>query len=188
MANRDALVSVKDVDTLTALIARVNDAKTSASWAPVFRKILEDYPGLWRYAGDLAHDTALRLIKSAHGTPAFNESLERGLKELRAELGYETAPGLEKLLIEQVVMCWLRLRLLEAAPVPQVGPFRLTEATDRQDDRLAKAQRAFLQASETLARVRKLAQRTPELMQINIGAKQVNVVKGENPQIQAGPD
>jgi len=49
-------------------------------------------------------------------------------------------------------------------------------------------QSAFLQASETLARVRKLAQRTPELMQINIGAKQVNVVKGENPQVEVGPD
>jgi hypothetical protein len=79
--------------------------------------MLAQNPRLWRYAGDLAHETALRLIKSAHGSVAFTESLERGLLEKRAELGYETAPGHEKMLIEEVILCWLQLRLLDQPPL-----------------------------------------------------------------------
>jgi hypothetical protein len=178
MTNRDALQPLNDANGLVALVAKVNDAQSSAQWVPVFRQMLAQNPGLWRYAGDLAHETALRLIKSAHGSVAFAESLERGLLERRAELGYETAPGLEKMLIEEVILCWLQLRLLDQPPpATTVGSFAFKPAVqpDERDERRARAQHAFLRACESLARVRKLAQRTPELMQINIGAQQVNV-------------
>ncbi len=44
------------------------------------------------------------------------------------------------------------------------------------EKRLSSAQRRYLRACETLARVRKLAQASP--LQVNIGAQQVNGVGG----------
>jgi hypothetical protein len=81
-------------------------------------------------------------------------------------------------LIDEVLLCWLRLNLLALPPPTNtVGPFAFKPAAppDERDERRAKALHAFLRASETLARVQKLVRRTPELMQINIGAQQVNV-------------
>jgi hypothetical protein len=85
-------------------------------------------------------------------------------------------------LIDEVLLCWLRLNLLELPPPTNtVGPFTFkpTAPPVERDERRAKALHAFLRASETLARVQKLARRAPELMQINIGAQQVNVTQNQ---------
>ncbi len=181
MANNSAVKPVIDVDVLIGLIQKVNDPKKATEWTPVYRDLLKENPGLWRHVGDLAHQTTLALIKNAQGSVAFTESIRQGLEELKAELGYDSAPALEKLLIEQVLVTWLRLSLLEkgAATRHTVGVFEFARPTEAQDKRIAQALRSFTHACTTLARVRKLAQRTPEIMQINFGAQQVNLVKGE---------
>lgn len=139
------------------------------------RQLLAEHPGLWRIAGDVARQSMRRLIEYATGgTTLVQESVAEGVRELRKGLGYETAPQLERLLIEQVTLCWVRLSISEAA---------LTDATARPSERAVSfwearvnsAQRRYLQACEALARVRRLGQRTPELVQINVAERQVNV-------------
>ncbi len=181
MANNSAVKPVIDVDVLIGLIQKVNDPKKATEWTPVYRNLLKENPGLWRHVGDLAHHTTLALIENAQGSVAFTESIRQGLEELKAELGYDSAPALEKLLIEQVLVTWLRLSLLEkgAATRHTVMGFEFARTKEAQDKRIARALRSFTHACTTLARVRKLAQRTPEIMQINFGAQQVNMVKGE---------
>ena len=44
------------------------------------------------------------------------------------------------------------------------------------EKRLSANQRRYFRAIETLARVRKLASRTPEILQVNIAEQQVNQV------------
>ncbi len=181
MANNSAVKPVIDVDVLIGLIQKVNDPKKTTEWTPVYRALLKENPGLWRRVGDLAHHTTLALIEDFHGSVAFTESIRQGLEELKAELGYDSAPALEKLLIEQVLVTWLRLSLLEksAATRPAALALDFARTKEAQDKRVARALRSFTHACTTLARVRKLAQRTPEIMQINFGAQQVNMVKGE---------
>jgi hypothetical protein len=74
------------------------------------------------------------------------------------------------------------LSLLELPPPTNtVGQFTFkpTAPPVERDERRAKALHAFLRASETRARVQKLARRAPELMQINIAAHQVNVAQNQ---------
>ncbi|MCX6032002.1 MAG: hypothetical protein NT169_22240 [Chloroflexi bacterium] len=138
---------------------------------------LEAHPGLWRHVGDLVVYAEDRLIAVLGKTPLMAESMRRGQAELRAELGYETAPALERLLIEQVVLYHLRWSLAEFEFNAVMGDGKASEQAVRfMEERAGVAQHSYLRACETLARIRKLAQRTPALVQLNIGAAQTNVV------------
>ena len=71
-------------------------------------------------------------------------------------------------------LCWLRLQLIEQQySGVQAGNMTLPQG-DYWERRLSAAQRRYLRAVETLARVRRL--RVPAL-QVNIGEKQVNIAK-----------
>lgn len=96
---------------------------------------------------------------------------------LRKELGYEGAPILEQLLIQQVALCWLKLNLVELS-YSTVMKHSITLTLGMYwEKRLSFAQKRFTRACETLTRVRKLSRNTPAL-QFNIaveGGQQVNV-------------
>lgn len=104
---------------------------------------------------------------------------------LKKELGFGTAPPLERLLIEQVATA--RLRLVHAEHTYNqcvVGQSIPLAVAVYRDNLLSSTQARFLRAIETLARVRRLARNTPAL-QINIandGGKQVNVQGDVNKQ------
>jgi hypothetical protein len=78
------------------------------------------------------------------------------LRELRTKLGYDEATELERLLIERVVMCWLRLNLAEVSySASVIGGATIREA-EFKDKVVTRAHRRFESACETLARVRGL--------------------------------
>jgi len=83
---------------------------------------------------------------------------------------------MERLLIEQVVLCWLRMFVTEQRYTNIVEGAKLTmREADFWERRLSAVQRRYLRACETLARVRKLVRST---VQVNIaaeGGKQLNV-------------
>jgi hypothetical protein len=130
-----------DVDGLAALLAKANDSKRWVELASDIRKLLERRPELWRFAGSLAHIAARHLIRSARGAVSFNESVARDLMALEADLKYQKARPFEKLLIEQVILCRLRVNLL-AQPSP-ASPLRLTAWPIDRELRRTRAQQAF---------------------------------------------
>lgn len=136
---------------------------------------------LWRAVigmGELAESQALDTILNGSGQ-GMRECWRQRLIAMRADLGYAEASALERLLIQQVTLCWLNLNLTE---------YRFTNITKQSitlacglywEKRLTAAQRRFTRACETLARIRKLSRNTPAL-QFNIatsGAQQVNLTK-----------
>jgi hypothetical protein len=141
------------------------------------RAMLERSPALWRVAGDLAHTAAMGVVAKMRAYPLVAESLKRGWDVMKDELGYQLAPPLERLLIEQVVLCWLHLHAVEIEYAGLIGAPSLSADADRWERRLSAAQARYLRACETLARIRKLARSTPAL-QVNIaadGGQQINV-------------
>ena len=101
------------------------------------------------------------------------------MQELRNELGYLESFSLEKILIEQILVCWVNLYVLEINSATKLYESHSTETGLYWDKRLTGAQRRFRRASESLARVRKLSRNTPAL-QFNIaasGGQQLNVAK-----------
>jgi hypothetical protein len=97
--------------------------------------------------------------------------------EVQKDLGAETASPLESLLIQQVVLCWLRLNVLEIHYTIMLGDNHQIATGLYYEKRLTAAQKRFTRACETLAKVRKLSRNTHAL-QVNIatnGGQQVNV-------------
>ena len=112
----------------------------------------------------------------SHGTS--RAIMQAEVDVLKKQFDFDTAPPLERLLIDQILTARLRLihaehfyntTVLNQSISFQYGEYR--------DNLLSSTQARFIRAIEALARVRRLARNTPAL-QINIareGGKQVNV-------------
>lgn len=168
----------EDTEKAREIIKRTNTESPSKKDVAELRKLLNTIPDLWRVSGDLADHARLQLIQTTRATPLVHESMKTGAAVICRNLGYDSAPEIERLLIEQVVLCWLRLNLLEGQYTAIRDQQTLTiDQAHFLERRLNYAQRRYMRACETLARVRKIVRRTPAL-QINIataGGQQVNV-------------
>ena len=156
------------------LLDSTNIDKPAKKDVKALRNFLSEHPDLWAYGGDLAEQAILKLIEQSQATPALKESLKTGYKQMQLALGMNTSPPLERLLIQQVVMAWLRLAYVELHYTDVTGGEQLIRRVDHWERRLNAAQRRFLRACSTLARIRKL--NLPPI-QVNIGQNQINQVQ-----------
>ena len=163
------------------LVKKVDKGNPTPADLQALRDMLGEHPDLWRVAGDLAHTAALNIVNKLDAGPLITESLKHGWHATKDGLGYPSAPPLERLLIEQVVLCWLHLNIVELEYTDLMRePISLSSA-EYWERRLSAAQRRYLRACESLARIRKLARTTPAL-QVNIaahGGQQVNLAGPE---------
>jgi len=177
----DEIVKVNDETRRRAfedLLDKTDKKKPKQEDVKALRKMLRETPEVWRIAGDLAQQATLATIDKIPATEAMKSSIRAGLNAIKDDLGYQDAPALEKLLTEQVVMSWLRMNLTEYHYTNvMMGKFISLPLAGHWERQLDAAQRRYLRACETLARVRKLIRRTPAL-QVNIateGGQQINV-------------
>ena len=160
-------------EDVRALLAAVNVEKPKPGAVKAYRQWLADNPEAWRMAGDMARLAQDKMIDTFRAAPIIKEGVHVGMAVLRKDLGYGTAPMLEQLLIDQIVVCWLQMYLTQQAYTGNMaGSLTLTQG-DYWERRLTTTQGRYLRAMETLARVRRLARVTP--LQVNIGGQQVNV-------------
>lgn len=134
---------------------------------------------LWRDVMSAGHLAELIVIKNAGATAGFQECWKHRLQGLKKDLGYDDAPLLEKLLIQQAALCWLKLNLVELSYSSMMSQSITLTLGMYWEKRLSASQKRFTRACETLARVRKLSRNTPAL-QFNIatsGGQQVNLTK-----------
>lgn len=164
------------INHLVDLICRTDKEKpTAADRAELDRILLED-PSVWRVAGDVMQLAGDKLIQDIgrNSSYAITQSLKTGKTQLQKEL---TRPGdgeLERLLIQQVILAWLKLAYTEYHHEHFLTNGNTTiKVADFWERRLSAAQRRYLRACETLARVRRL---NLPAVQVNIGAQQVNQV------------
>ena len=132
--------------------------------------------GMWRISGDFMGAALKDAARAFSRNYITAESVQRGLEEMKAELGFESSSLPERLLIEQVLLCWLRLSRLEQEQnraerggQPYAYLHYLQTAT-------TQAQRRYTNAISSLARVRRLLRPRGPLFQVNVLA-----VAGETP-------
>jgi hypothetical protein len=180
MAQNDKAVTAKsEAARMVALAAAVDAGKAKPEQLAEFRAGLEGAPDLWRIFGNLAGNAERVMMKNAGLPAASREALTIGARRMRHELGYDTAPALERMIIEQAALSWMRLNIAEclAAEAMAANNSRTREHYDRL---LSSAQHRHLRAVETLARVRRLLR--PAAVQVNVardGGQQVNMMKAE---------
>jgi hypothetical protein len=125
--------------------------------------------GGWREDGDLMNNA----LKGAVGEAAYSgyfyqESLKRGVEEMRAELGYEGSTLPERLLIEQVLLCWVRLGVLERSQTRAMKGSQPYAWMNYLETATTLAQRRYTNAIQSLARVRRLMRPRGPLFQVNV--------------------
>jgi hypothetical protein len=134
---------------------------------------------LWRDVASVGYLAEVMVIENANATAGLKECWKHRLQVMKKDLGYDDAPMLEQLLIQQAALCWLKLNLVELSYSGTMKQSITLTLGMYWEKRLSAAQRRFTLACETLARVRKLSRNVPAL-QLNIattGGQQVNVAK-----------
>jgi hypothetical protein len=136
------------------------------------RKLQKAYnadPELWRAKSITAAVADTIAQRGFSDMTSATMALETYKGKVRA-LSRPTDTELERSLVEHVALCLLRLQVIELA-FPQRGNLALLDFWNKN---LAAAQRRFLNACTTLARVRRLAL---PVVQVNIGDKQMNIAQ-----------
>ncbi|MCA1607124.1 MAG: hypothetical protein LC775_17015 [Acidobacteria bacterium] len=132
---------------------------------------------LWRTVASAGHMAELTVLENATAVAGLKECWKHRLQVLKRDLGFDTAPMLEQLLIQQAALCWLKLSLVELNYSSVMKQSITLTLGIYWEKRLTLAQKRFTQACETLTRVRRLSRNTPAL-QVNIaaeGGQQVNI-------------
>jgi hypothetical protein len=167
-----------EIRKYNALVRKINVEHPKPKDIQAVRKMLTETPNLWREVGDLAKLSMVAVLGDSGLNRDKRIMIETGIDDRKKDFGYKDAPALEKLLIDEIIVCWVVLQEAHMgyASAQRQGP-GLPEA-DYWERRVNAAQARFLRGCETLARVRKLSR--PSAMQVNIGAQQVNVAQGSN--------
>lgn len=178
MSEEKQLTQPNDAKTFIAALRKVEVDKPKQEDVENLRRLLKSNDTYWQLAGDLmlqAQRTALQAVNAGKSKTLMIESTEEGMQIIRRQLDYATAPMLEKLLIEQIVTAWLRLGICEMQYSSRMAGELTLAQGDYWNRALDAAQRRYLRAIESLARVRRL--KLPAL-QVNVaqpGAKQLNI-------------
>src|SRR5438094_26067 len=98
---------------LDALVRRAQAGDAGA--LPRIREVLDRHPEVWQHLGDLSNlvERAWTAVLAA-GHPLAAEAMKRAAGEMRAELAGERPGRLERMMVEQVVACWMEAKYLEA--------------------------------------------------------------------------
>jgi len=152
--------------TLQELVEAANQGSAAALKA--LRHVLDEHPEIWQKAGNLAahaEQTWTRLV--ADGNALALESIRREAERLRGTLLGPCPSPIERLLVDQIVACWLQAKHAEVASASQVSS--VIQARFR-DQRLDRAQRRYLSAMKTLSQIRGLTQSLPAAAMSRAGA------------------
>jgi len=141
-----------------------------------YRQLLNEHTVLMRQFGDLpiAVEKLLLLVFKNHEQMRVGAVLR--IEQMRADLGYDEATVLERLLIDEVVLCWLDHHRIEISYAQNTKDNFSLPLLIQWDHVLTSKQRRYLRAIETLARVRRLLHLPGPQLNINMpGGQQVNV-------------
>jgi hypothetical protein len=141
---------------LFALIKRCDKEKPKQEDLDLLRKELEKRPALADEIGNLANMVGHSIIKTAFPAKLYALSVEMHCDHMRKELGHEDGTQAEKMLIEHIITCWLRVQDVELRYEMIRKDNPTINQMDHWERRLTLAQHRYLKAIETLAKVRRL--------------------------------
>lgn len=133
---------------------------------PAQRQALEDYLARHGHAelariGNLATQAQTSIIARNFPQYSIGLAVAHHCAEMFKELGYDNASAMERMLIEHIVLCWLRLHEREFRLESIMAKNPSFSDVEYFENRLSDAQRRYLKAIGTLARVRRLLKDPP---------------------------
>lgn len=153
------------------LLATVNAQKPTKAQLAELREALEHAPSLVGVLGDMSSQLRYKIIEAMAPQPGLHIAVRKQAEQMAKELGIEQASPLERMLIDLVVIAWLRWQSVEWNYQSNFAQSITLTKGIYLEKRLTAAHRRYLQSIESLARVRRLLARAP--VQINIAQQQV---------------
>jgi hypothetical protein len=162
------IIDLETIDRLRGIMRTINKENPSDDDKKELRAILQGDPTLARKIKSMSDANASTLLNMVKIPYDVRRMLEAEALDIKRQMEFDGAPMLEQLLIESLVLCWLRLQLYENVNCQMVEPGYTFQARTFWERRLTSAHSRFLRACEALARVRRLARNDPSL-QVNVG-------------------
>lgn len=161
---------------LGGLLVATNKEKPKKADLDRLRDYLLEHPEASEKVGNLARHVQLSILSNAFKNAQGVELvIATHCQELLEQLDYERSTLLERLLIDHIVICWLRLYDCELRyETVRNGNSTITQM-QHWEKRLSAAQRRFLRASEALVRVRRLLKEPPSPALAILLKQQLNV-------------
>jgi len=169
-----------EADSFLEMVGRAYKAKKPAKEdLQEIRNFLINRPQLCKAVFGLVEAVQGEIIKNMMGDQALTQiAIEEYVLSVREEMGYNDAPIMEKLIIENIIISWLRVYFCESQLSFRMSGQVSMSVLEFWERRLTVSQRRYLAACESLAKIRKM--KIPAV-QLNIGEKQINVPGDLNP-------
>lgn len=138
---------------------KADDEKATAADGDKVRQLLRELPSS-DSVGVLASRVESMLINNCMSGKGSRIVLEHEVKQMRKKFGYDEATGIEKALIDRIILCWLRVQrceMLRAAADQGSQFFSHLEFYDKQ---LHRAHSRYMKSIEELAKIQFLMSRT----------------------------
>lgn len=144
---------------------------------PAQKQALADYLAAHGHAelariGNLATQAQTSIIARSFPQYSIRLAVAHHCAEMMTKFNYETASPVERMLIEHIVLCWLRLHERELRYESVMTGEPSFDQVEYYERRLSDAQRRFLRSVETLAKVKRLRESAPTvaiLQQVRMG-------------------
>jgi len=146
----------KEAQALNHLISAIDKNKPTEAQRAELVRYLEKTPAIAESLGSVSRALVERISETLYGGGASRIAAKVHLDNMRKELEEAGESPLEKMMIDHILLAWLRLQDVEWFYQNKTsGQYHISEA-EHWEKRLSAAQRRFLRASETLVKMRRL--------------------------------
>lgn len=151
----------KSVNDFQSLVKRTNKENPKPEDLRELRKAFDDDPTLALQIGNFNRIVFDSILEQFAGASAFGrEAAHRHIGNMRIELGFNSSTFVEKMLIDEILMRWLRLSAMENDHKSATCKEHRFAEGMYYEKRLHLAQKRYLHSIETLAKVRKMIAQT----------------------------
>ncbi len=167
---------------VTEAFTKADSEDATAQDGRLLLALLQENPGALGFTVDMAEsaiDVVIRQMKTSEANRAL---MHVRLERLRKSLGGAEASQTERLLIDQVVICYLRMNLTDQSYENAMRDGCSLAAASYWERKLSTVQYRYLRAIETLARVRKLMgvpREWPACLACGTGVHRVDLLNGD---------
>ncbi len=145
---------------LHAIIQSTNKEKPVPADIERLEAYLRAHPDAVEKLGNLANHVETQVLERAFSSALTKNATYRHMANMRVEMDYDQSSAVEKGLIDNIVLCWLRLHICEF----DYSRYTVNASLDRAlfwEKALSANQRRYLRSVEALARVRRLMKDPP---------------------------
>jgi hypothetical protein len=169
-----AIKQTFDTADFQKVVAAVNREQPAPEQLARLRQYLSDYPALTKQLGNLSDTIRERVLQKMCGGTVTQTYVQSYCALLREEMGYPAASALEQMLIDHIVLCWVRLHDTEWYYQNINEKQHTLTIGDYWERKLSFAQKRYLRAVESLTRIRRLMKEPKSPVLTMLLAQQIN--------------